>query len=156
MLVAVRRLVTCVLIVCGPLQEKAEAAALWEKSRWAELETYILKSLDAGERSKLKLKNPLGIAHNLLNKYKGTLAHPCRCMRCALYAEKTVHTMRTDVTESRLQVLAKDITSIEHIEEQLEEYRKVRTYLYIVYVIRCMCVNAIRYSLFLSCQHNRK
>lgn len=80
-------------------EEKAEAAALWEKSRWAELETYILKSLDAGERSKLKLKNPLGIAHNLLNKYK-------------------------DVTESRLQVLAKDITSIEHIEEQLEEYRK--------------------------------
>ncbi|ELR12768.1 dynamin domain containing protein [Acanthamoeba castellanii str. Neff] len=81
------------------VREKAEAAALWEKSRWAELETYILKSLDAGERSKLKLKNPLGIAHNLLNKYK-------------------------DVTESRLQVLAKDITSIEHIEEQLEEYRK--------------------------------
>ena len=62
--------------------------------------------------------------------------------------------MRTDVTESRLQVLAKDITSIEHIEEQLEEYQKVRNY--IVYVIRCMCVNAIRYSLFLSCQHNRK
>ena len=88
MLVAVRRLVVYVLIVCGPLQEKAEAAALWEKSRWAELETYILKSLDAGERSKLKLKNPLGIAHNLLNKYKGTLAHPCRCMRCALYAER--------------------------------------------------------------------
>jgi hypothetical protein len=52
-------------------EEKAEAAALWEKSRWAELETYILKSLDAGERSKLKLKNPLGIAHNLLRKYKG-------------------------------------------------------------------------------------
>lgn len=60
------------------MQEKAEAAALWEKSRWAELETYILKSLDAGERSKLKLKNPLGIAHNLLNKYKGTLQlHAC-------------------------------------------------------------------------------
>lgn len=53
-------------------QEKAEAASLWDKSRWAELETYILKSLDAGQRSKLKLKNPLGIAHNLLNKYKGT------------------------------------------------------------------------------------
>jgi len=78
--------------------EKAEGASLWDKSRWAALETYILKSLDAGQRSKLKLKNPLHIAQNLLDKYK-------------------------DVTEAKLQVLSKDVESIQHIDEQLEEFK---------------------------------
>ena len=35
--------------------------ALWEASRFGALEQYILTTLDAGERVRLKLENPLGV-----------------------------------------------------------------------------------------------
>jgi small GTP-binding protein len=80
-------------------EEKAEADSFWKKSQWAELENYILNTLDSGQRAKLKLKSPLGVAQNLLTKYK-------------------------EITESRMHVLEKDILSIQYIEEQLEEHYK--------------------------------
>src|SRR4051812_7697571 len=42
---------------------------LWERSRFAALEQYILSSLDASARIRLKLENPLGVATRLLDRY---------------------------------------------------------------------------------------
>ena len=42
---------------------------LWERSRFGALEQYILTTLDASERIRLKLENPLGVAKNLLERY---------------------------------------------------------------------------------------
>ncbi len=41
----------------------------WESSQFAPLEEYLLKTLDTGERWRLKLENPLGVASRLLDKY---------------------------------------------------------------------------------------
>jgi len=67
------RRISLLLTVSVREQEKAEADSFWKKSQWAELENYILNTLDSGQRAKLKLKSPLGVAQNLLTKYKGTL-----------------------------------------------------------------------------------
>ena len=42
---------------------------LWEASRFGPLERYILNTLDAGERLRLKFENPLGVAARLLKQY---------------------------------------------------------------------------------------
>jgi len=49
---------------------KVDHAALWKASNFGELEDYILKSLDAGQRARIKLQNPLGVAENLIDKHK--------------------------------------------------------------------------------------
>jgi small GTP-binding protein len=69
----------------------------WEKSRFEALEAYVLHSLDASQRLRLKLQNPLGVAGRLTNTY----------------AELIVR---------RKQVLRDDFTAIDSIEEQLAAY----------------------------------
>jgi sulfur relay (sulfurtransferase) DsrC/TusE family protein len=45
----------------------------WQASRFGELEKYILETLDAGQRARIKLLNPLGVAEALIEKYKGLI-----------------------------------------------------------------------------------
>jgi small GTP-binding protein len=51
-------------LAAGPERE-----ALWERSRFAALEAYILNTLDERERIRLKLLSPLGVAQRLANEY---------------------------------------------------------------------------------------
>jgi small GTP-binding protein len=69
----------------------------WEKSRFDALEAYVLHSLDASQRLRLKLQNPLGVAGRLTETY----------------AELIVR---------RKQVLRDDFAAIDAIEEQLAAY----------------------------------
>ncbi len=46
-----------------------ERDALWQRSRFAALEAYILNTLDERERIRLKLLSPLGVAQRLANEY---------------------------------------------------------------------------------------
>ncbi|MCB9139820.1 MAG: dynamin family protein [Caldilineaceae bacterium] len=45
----------------------------WEESRFGPLENYILNVLDAGERVRLKLANPLGVAAKLVDQYQAVI-----------------------------------------------------------------------------------
>jgi len=71
----------------------------WKKSRFGELEAYISKTLTREERSKLKLENPIGIAEHLMLKYN-------------------------EVIKSRSKILGEDLKSLQHIQSQIEEYKK--------------------------------
>jgi small GTP-binding protein len=71
---------------------------LWERSRFAALEQYILTSLDASARVRLKLENPLGVATRLLDRYG-------------------------EVIQSRQEVLKGDFQTLDIIDEQLDAYR---------------------------------
>lgn len=51
-------------LAAGPERE-----ALWERSRFAALEAYILNALDERERIRLKLLSPLGVAQRLAAEY---------------------------------------------------------------------------------------
>ncbi|MEN6319938.1 MAG: dynamin family protein [Syntrophaceae bacterium] len=51
------------------LRSKQGESGLWEKSRFAALEEYIHITLDESSRILLKLLNPLGVAHHLVDKY---------------------------------------------------------------------------------------
>ncbi len=73
------------------------AGPLWEASQFAPLEAYVLKTLDATERVRLKLENPIGIAGRLLESY----------------SERIV---------GRKQVLRDDFAALDTIEEQLSVY----------------------------------
>ena len=42
---------------------------MWKESKFGALEEYVLTTLSAEERTKLKLENPLGIAENLISHY---------------------------------------------------------------------------------------
>jgi small GTP-binding protein len=75
-----------------------EAKALWQASRFEEVETYILKTLDEKSRIRLKLRNPLGVGERLVAAYR-------------------------QVARGRLELLAEDVEAIENIEAQLEIYR---------------------------------
>ncbi len=74
------------------------ATALLEASRFAALEDYILRRLDERERLRLKLESPLGVAQRLATAYAQDVAQ-------------------------RLQLLADDLRTIDHIDEQLQAYQ---------------------------------
>jgi small GTP-binding protein len=74
-------------------------AQLYAASRFAELERYIVETLDEKERVRLKLLNPLGIGTHLAARY-------------------------LEITESRLELLKDDFTTMEDIESQLGLYKE--------------------------------
>jgi small GTP-binding protein len=75
-----------------------EAKALWQASRFDDVETYILKTLDEKSRVRLKLHNPLGVGQRLVGEYR-------------------------QLAQGRLELLGEDVAAIENIEGQLEIYR---------------------------------
>ena len=77
----------------GPLAQNE----LWQRSRFGELERYLLAALDASERLHLKLSTPLGVAGQLNDVYR----------------------QRVD---GRAAVLRGDFAAIDHTEAQLVAY----------------------------------
>ena len=73
------------------------AGPLWERARFGALESFILRTLDASERVRLKLENPLGVATRLIDRYNR-------------------------VIQDRQGVLKGDFQTLDVIEEQLEAY----------------------------------
>jgi small GTP-binding protein len=71
----------------------------WERSRFAPLERYILDSLDAGERLRLKLENPLGVAARLIDQYM-------------------------ELINGRQELLRGDFQTLDTIDEQLSAYQE--------------------------------
>ncbi|MCS7222299.1 MAG: dynamin family protein [Anaerolineae bacterium] len=63
-------------LAAGPERE-----TLWERSRFAALEAYILNVLDERERIRLKLFNPLGVAQRLAAKYLAQVHDRQRLLR---------------------------------------------------------------------------
>ncbi len=76
-----------------------EGAELWQQSRFAEVERYVVETLDEETRVRLKLLSPLGIA------------------------ERLTHTYRTAV-EERLTVLHDDFGTLDNIDQQLTVFRQ--------------------------------
>jgi small GTP-binding protein len=70
---------------------------LWERSNFGALERYILSALDATERLRLKLENPLGVAAHLGSQYRA-------------------------IIDNRNTILKDDFTALDRIEAQLEAY----------------------------------
>jgi small GTP-binding protein len=79
-------------------ESRRERDALWNASRFDDVETYILKTLDQKSRVKLKLRNPLGVGERLTASY-------------------------LEMAQSRLELLAEDLKAIHNIEGQLDIYR---------------------------------
>ncbi len=78
---------------------KETAGHLWIESQFEALESYMLETLDASERIRLKLENPVGVGRRMIDKY-------------------------SDVIEARRTLLADDFKTIDTIDAQLEAYRK--------------------------------
>lgn len=72
-------------------------ASMWSKSRFEPLEIFMLEQLDARERLRLKLENPLGVADNLIETY-------------------------SKVVNDRQDLLRGDFQTLDTIEEQLAGY----------------------------------
>ncbi len=70
---------------------------LWVRSNFGELERYILSALDATERLRLKLENPLGVAAHLSSQYQA-------------------------IIDNRNGILKDDFAALDRIEAQLEAY----------------------------------
>jgi small GTP-binding protein len=79
-------------------ESRRERNALWEASRFQEVEDYIHGKLDQKSRVRLKLRNPLGVGERLAASY-------------------------LELARNRLTLLAEDTKAIENIEGQLEVYR---------------------------------
>ncbi len=79
-------------------KESGNKAAL-KDTGLPELESFISSTLAAGERFKLKLLNPLGVAENLNQRYQ-------------------------DVIEHRLSLLEDDRKTLSEVDRQLEQYEK--------------------------------
>jgi small GTP-binding protein len=77
--------------------QPAPSGPLWQASHFAALEAYLLNTLDTGERLRLKLANPLGVATNLLEKYSAVMA-------------------------DRLSLLSGDFETLDTIDAQLAAY----------------------------------
>jgi tRNA U34 5-carboxymethylaminomethyl modifying GTPase MnmE/TrmE len=76
-----------------------ERSDLWAQSRFEALERYILTALDAAERLRLKLENPVGVADNLSSHYRRLI-------------------------DNRSAVLKDDFVAIDSIEAQLRSLRR--------------------------------
>ncbi|MCX6046496.1 MAG: dynamin family protein [Chloroflexi bacterium] len=70
---------------------------LWAASQFGPLEHFITEQLDATERLRLKLENPLGIATRLLDRYQ-------------------------QVIDNRLELLKGDVQTLDVIDEQVAAY----------------------------------
>lgn len=70
----------------------------WQASGFAAIEDYLLRTLDEGERVRLKLLNPLGVGLKLAQTYR-------------------------NAADARLETLTGDIKAIENIDGQLTAYR---------------------------------
>ncbi len=81
----------------GDPDGRAAGGPLWDASQFAPLEAYVLHSLDAGQRLRLKLENPLGVAARLTDTYG-------------------------DLIVRRKQVLRDDFNALDSVEEQLAAY----------------------------------
>jgi len=87
------------LALKGKLAEsRRERKALLDASRFEDVETYILKTLDQKSRIQLKLRNPLGVGERLAARY-------------------------LELAENRLALLAEDLKAIDNIEGQLAIYQ---------------------------------
>jgi small GTP-binding protein len=79
--------------------KKNDDAQLYAQSRFAELERYIVETLDEKERVRLKLLNPLGIGSHLADRY-------------------------LEITDRRLELLKEDFATMEDVERQLALYKE--------------------------------
>jgi small GTP-binding protein len=70
----------------------------WAESRFGPLESYILHSLNAKERGKLKLENPIGIAEHLIKKYQ------------LEQSQKAI-------------IIKEDVSTLQRIDNELEAFR---------------------------------
>ncbi|HID64916.1 MAG TPA: GTP-binding protein [Anaerolineae bacterium] len=77
----------------------AQRDRLWEASRFAPLERYILETLDQESRIRLKLLNPLGVAERLASQY-------------------------WEAVNERLGLLREDLETIDNIARQLDLYKE--------------------------------
>ena len=73
-------------------------SSLWQRSQFGPLEQYILDFLDAGERVRLQLSNPIGIAEALIASYQ-------------------------DVIRQRQSLLKGDFQALDAIDQQLAAYQ---------------------------------
>jgi small GTP-binding protein len=82
------------------LQAKlGESAQRLPMNRFADLESYIVSTLDQRERVRLKLLNPVGVGLRLVSKYQG-------------------------VIHSRLELLTEDRSTIASVEKRLSSYKQ--------------------------------
>ena len=79
-------------------EQSGPGAENWQRSRFGALEQYILDFLDAGERVRLQLSNPIGIAAALIAGYQ-------------------------DVITQRQDLLKGDFQALDAIDEQLNAYQ---------------------------------
>lgn len=79
--------------------EGEEAERLWRDSGMPEVETYLLETLDAEERIRLKLLNPLNVGLRLAGRY-------------------------ADLAFERLKLLADDVEAIRAIDDQLARFHQ--------------------------------
>ncbi len=73
--------------------------ALWQASRFADLEAYIQRTLDRRERLRLKFRNPLGVARRLVDQYRALLS-------------------------TQREALEEDLALLEHLEGLLAVYQE--------------------------------
>eukprot|EP00026_Physarum_polycephalum_P004711 Phypoly_transcript_04734.p1 GENE.Phypoly_transcript_04734~~Phypoly_transcript_04734.p1 ORF type:complete len:660 (+),score=98.31 Phypoly_transcript_04734:92-2071(+) len=71
----------------------------WKKSNFGELEKYILENLDGGQRAKLKMTNPLGVADHVVTQYVANI-------------------------DQQIDIIKADMEVLELINNQLNTYRK--------------------------------
>ena len=76
-----------------------ENEALWKESGFAEVDDFLLNTLDQQERIRLKLLNPLNVGLRLAGKYKETAFE-------------------------RLKLLADDVATLQNIDQQLAAYHQ--------------------------------
>jgi small GTP-binding protein len=90
-----------VLPVSARLAQKAKQGepSLWGASRFEALEHYLRDTLDAENRFRLKLANPLGVGHALANRY-------------------------ATIAAERLTLMEEDVELLADIERQLDVYRE--------------------------------
>ncbi|HXI30429.1 MAG TPA: dynamin family protein [Vicinamibacterales bacterium] len=81
------------------LRAKEGEPALWSRSRFEAVESYLRNTLDAQNRLRLKLSNPLGVGAALVRKYAA-------------------------VTSDRLALLADDMELLRDVEHQLSIYNE--------------------------------
>ena len=82
----------------GEEARKPSSASPWQRSRFEPLEQYILDFLDAGERVRLQLSNPVGIAAALIGNYQ-------------------------EVIRQRQALLKGDFQALDAIDQQLAAYQ---------------------------------
>jgi hypothetical protein len=107
-------------------KESGVSGDMWARSRFGSLEKYILESLDGGQRAKLKLINPIGVADHVVSLNLSSIDSKLELIRADMqtldFVGNQLHTFKGDMEKDFEHQISRVENCILKMSERAESF----------------------------------